>query len=235
MTSVIYRIRNLINGHCYIGSSVNIERRWKGHIKSLQLGRHSNRHLQSAFDKHGESAFVFEVLEITDDCIPREQFYLDTLHPEYNLSPTARSNAGCIYSAEARARMSAAQEREPPSEAQLRGYEAKKGKPRSPEARARMSAAKMGKPMSAEARQKMSIASKGKPKSAEHRANIGAANKGKPSPLKGKPHTSEAQLRGDAAKTGKTRSPEAVAATSAANKGKHRNPAQRSNISAAKN
>jgi hypothetical protein len=49
-------------------------------------------------------------LEILESCdkdklLAREQDYLDQLHPEYNLSPTAGSRAGCPHTEETKAMM----------------------------------------------------------------------------------------------------------------------------------
>lgn len=44
----IYQIRNIVNGKVYIGSAVNIERRWGMHKNRLKAGQHRNIHLQRA-------------------------------------------------------------------------------------------------------------------------------------------------------------------------------------------
>lgn len=36
----VYLITNNINGKMYIGSSINIERRWKEHLRDLRNGNH---------------------------------------------------------------------------------------------------------------------------------------------------------------------------------------------------
>ncbi len=61
----IYEIVNLADGKAssYVGSSMNIEQRWHQHRHRLRGGRHRNEHLQRAWDKYGEDAFVFSVLE----------------------------------------------------------------------------------------------------------------------------------------------------------------------------
>jgi len=78
--SGIYRIVNLSNKKYYIGSAVNLYRRWGQHKYYLIKGTHANKHLQSAWDKHGVDTFKFEVLEYVgnvDDLIKIEQMYLD--------------------------------------------------------------------------------------------------------------------------------------------------------------
>lgn len=62
----IYAIRNKVNGHLYIGQSVDIERRWSGHKSEFRKGTHGNAHLSSAFAKYGEDSFELIILEQTD-------------------------------------------------------------------------------------------------------------------------------------------------------------------------
>jgi len=110
MSSGIYQIRNRVNGKRYIGSSVNLRKRRRNHLSSLRLGQHPNPHLQAAFDKYGEVAFAFEVLECAtaENLIECEQYYLNTLKPEYNIAPMAGSLLGFHPTDETRRRLSAA-------------------------------------------------------------------------------------------------------------------------------
>ena len=56
----IYKITNRINNKCYIGQSINIERRWKEHINDdIKL----DRAIGKAFKKYGISNFTFEIIE----------------------------------------------------------------------------------------------------------------------------------------------------------------------------
>ena len=59
----IYKIENLQNGKVYIGQSVDVEHRLQIHKANLRHGKHDNSHLQSSWDKHGESNFSFDVIE----------------------------------------------------------------------------------------------------------------------------------------------------------------------------
>lgn len=63
MRSGIYMIENTVSGMRYIGQSDNISKRWAQHRSDLRGNRHDNDHLQKAFNKYGEGAFVFRVLE----------------------------------------------------------------------------------------------------------------------------------------------------------------------------
>lgn len=83
----IYMIINLLNGKRYIGSSVNIRQRLWTHRSELRHNHHSNAYLQSAWNKYGESNFDYSILEkcSEDNKFDREQFYIDTMCPEYNI------------------------------------------------------------------------------------------------------------------------------------------------------
>ena len=78
----IYKIHNLINNKLYIGQSVNIRRRWTGHKRCLRNGNHENTYLQHSWDKYGESAFEFKVLEYCsiDQLDERERYYINLFH-----------------------------------------------------------------------------------------------------------------------------------------------------------
>ncbi len=92
----IYCIENTVTGSLYIGSSVNIERRWRSHRHSLARGRHHSRYLQRAWHKYGPEAFDFVIICC---CAPRElllfeQHWLDWQRPVYNSCPAAGSPRG---------------------------------------------------------------------------------------------------------------------------------------------
>ena len=89
----IYCIKNKINGKVYIGSSNNIERRFKRHKTELNTKRHSNKYLEKAYNKYGEENFEFIILELCNEekLIQKEICYIskyDSLNilKGYNLS-----------------------------------------------------------------------------------------------------------------------------------------------------
>lgn len=113
--SGIYRIVCLVNQRIYIGSSINLIRRFGEHKRYLNAGTHHSHYLQSAWNKYGVSNFAFEVIELCepDALLEREQHYLDTLNPflpnGYNTSrDVVRFAVGLSRSVETRAKMSAA-------------------------------------------------------------------------------------------------------------------------------
>jgi len=110
----IYAIR--IQDYVYIGQASDIYRRWIAHLSGLRRNKHCNKFLQSVFNKYGESALYFSIIDETlkSDLTPSEQWYLDTLkmfHPNdkiLNLAPVAGSKLGVKHSDEAKAKMRAA-------------------------------------------------------------------------------------------------------------------------------
>lgn len=64
---VIYKIRNVVNGKFYVGSTTNTRERFRNHRKMLRGNRHHCRHLQASWNKYGEDCFKFEVQEVVED------------------------------------------------------------------------------------------------------------------------------------------------------------------------
>lgn len=88
----IYKITNLLNNKIYIGStSKSFNIRWGNHKSKLKDNKHYNKHLQYAYNKYGSDNFKYEILEVClkEDLIKREQYYIDTLKPQYNINPEA--------------------------------------------------------------------------------------------------------------------------------------------------
>lgn len=92
----IYKVVNLINNKFYIGSSTNLIRRKVEHKYRRKLNK-GNSIIRSAILKYGHENFKFEILEVleygdwaTKDYINdllscREQYYINKLHPQYNI------------------------------------------------------------------------------------------------------------------------------------------------------
>jgi group I intron endonuclease len=63
MPQGIYKIINVVNNKFYVGSAVDFSKRKTKHWWSLRSQKHANKHLQSAWNKYGEEAFLFVVVE----------------------------------------------------------------------------------------------------------------------------------------------------------------------------
>ena len=86
-TQGIYIITNTVTAEMYIGSSVDIARRWSDHRRELKTNRHKSALLQTAYDRDGLNDFYLSVLEHVEQVEQlacREQHYLDLLKPAYN-------------------------------------------------------------------------------------------------------------------------------------------------------
>jgi group I intron endonuclease len=62
--SGIYKITCLKTNKIYIGSSIDIKKRWNSHRHHLRNGIHGNNYLQNSWNKYGEKNFKFEIIEI---------------------------------------------------------------------------------------------------------------------------------------------------------------------------
>jgi group I intron endonuclease len=79
MAQGIYKIINVINNKFYVGSAVDFTARKRRHWWALRSQRHANKHLQAAWNKYGEQAFVFiiaEELEVGTDILAAETVWL---------------------------------------------------------------------------------------------------------------------------------------------------------------
>lgn len=87
----IYKITNLINGKCYVGQSVDIQKRWKREKEDASnINSHSYEYpLMRAFRKYGFDNFIFEVIEECkiEELNEKEVYwidYYDTFFHGYN-------------------------------------------------------------------------------------------------------------------------------------------------------
>ena len=95
----VYMFFNLTNGNCYIGSSVNLARRFRVHMSSVNLVKLP---LPLAINKYGPNNFVFLILQYcdrdVDTCLGLEQHYIDLYKPKYNILKIAGSSQGFKHS-----------------------------------------------------------------------------------------------------------------------------------------
>jgi group I intron endonuclease len=84
-TTGIYQIINIINNHSYIGSSKNIYKRWKTHLRALKNNKHHSIYLQRAYNKYGIDSFNLIIIEQTNKLFKQEKYWINKLSPEYNV------------------------------------------------------------------------------------------------------------------------------------------------------
>lgn len=80
MTSGIYTITNLITGRVYIGSAVNIFKRWAAHKGLLNKNKHHCKHLQHVWNKYGFDNFEFNVIF---ECHKSQVAFYEQFRKEY--------------------------------------------------------------------------------------------------------------------------------------------------------
>lgn len=194
MTTGVYSITCRVNGKRYIGSSVNIQSRWGAHRRLLTTGRHWNKHLQNAWNKHGAASFVFEIVEATEPSarVDRELFWANEFKAEYNQSVPDVTKGAFTPSENTRRRVAETNSEQP------RWL----GKHHSEETKLKVSKSKMGtaswnkgKHLSEEHRLNLSIAHKGQTPTDETLLKRSKALKGRASPMKGKRHSAETLLK----------------------------------------
>ena len=221
----------------YVGSSVNIPKRFASHRSALRTGRHPNKPLQAAWNKYGSAAFEFEIIRICrteKEATHCEQGILNVLHSTivYNTNPVAGR---------------------PPNHT---------GRKRSPETIAKIKSNRKPFTWTAEMRTAMSAKKKGckqPPRGPDYRANLSASLKASPVAAAGRSRGAEkrrgskasleTRMKQSAAKVGKKQSPENIekriaplrgkalaeehkAKIGSGNRGKVRTDAVRANISA---
>ena len=148
----IYEIQNTVNGKRYIGSSVNIKKRWDAHRSALNRNMNVSIKLQRAWEKYGEVSFEFNIIEIVNgdkkELYEREQYYIDlydSANSGYNISKAAGSCAGYHHTEDAKTRISNANKGENHPQYGKRGEDSPNyGRRHSDESKKKMSAATSG-------------------------------------------------------------------------------------------
>lgn len=113
----IYQLVNLKNNKTYIGSSINLYRRLSNYLSHVNLKRDMIRYnsiIGQAILKYGYKNFGVKILEFIEldtnltkkekkkVILAREQHYLDTIKPEYNILKIAGSKLGSVHTLKTR-------------------------------------------------------------------------------------------------------------------------------------
>jgi group I intron endonuclease len=181
----IYKIVNTANGKFYVGSTTNTQERFRTHRNRLRNNRHHAAHLQAAWNKYGEAAFVFHVVQVVPadaslqaaedmwlaEHVGKPHCYNKSRYSDTPMRGIAKEDHPSF------GRPKSDEEREAISKS-LKGFYAEDitnhprfGKTHSDETKERIRQAKLANP---------SRAWLGKERSAETKAKIGAAQKGVP-------------------------------------------------------
>jgi group I intron endonuclease len=113
----IYQWIHLESGKRYVGSAVDLTKRFRCYYSKTYLTRSSKSYINNALIKFGYSAFSLTIIEhinISDLSLEqarnlilsREQYYIDSFKPEYNINPIAGSRLGPAQAGETKSLMS---------------------------------------------------------------------------------------------------------------------------------
>jgi group I intron endonuclease len=189
----IYAIRNVRTGKFYVGSSVDMFRRWSAHRSCLNKGSHKSQKLQRSWNKYGASCFEFSVLQVVRDIAELEsieQVWLDRMDAVdngYNAMkivgqigrlPKSNEHKRAIVAGRAGYKHS-----EETKEKQRLAARGRKSRPMSEATKQALLAANTGRRMTEESRKKLSDSRRGMktgPHSEERKSAISLAKVGKP-------------------------------------------------------
>lgn len=108
----VYEWLNKATNKSYIGSSLNLTQRKGKHLCLLRANKHTNKHLQSAFNKYGEHSFEFRIVQETTKTELREveQFWIDFYNATndsvgYNILKVAGTSTGYTHTNEAKVKI----------------------------------------------------------------------------------------------------------------------------------
>jgi group I intron endonuclease len=164
--SGIYLWRNKDSGNIYIGSSIDLTRRFLKYYNVNTLIKNTNMIINVALIKYGYSSFELVILEYctAENVISREQYYIDLLKPEYNILKKAYSWKGHHHSMETIAKFSGESNHF-------------FGKTHKEEARKKMWEAKLNRTLSDEVKEKISRGKSGKFFTEEHKMALSLSKK----------------------------------------------------------
>jgi len=115
----IYMWYNKKSGKSYVGSSIDLSKRFSSYYSLPYLVRRNNSYIYNALFKDGYSLFSLTILEYIDISnlpkdqiknliLEREQYYLNSLMPMYNILAKAGNSLGYKHSEESLLKMSGA-------------------------------------------------------------------------------------------------------------------------------
>jgi group I intron endonuclease len=100
----VYILQNKLNGKRYVGSSINLASRLRSYFYTGLGSSNYGMVIYWALLKHGCDNFSLTVILLPnaskEAVLALEQYCIDTLRPDYNVSPTAGSSAGLKHTPE---------------------------------------------------------------------------------------------------------------------------------------
>lgn len=110
----VYKIINKVNNKFYVGSTKDLQKRIRSHLRDLKINKHHCAPLQNAYNKYGKDSFIIVPIWVSkkEDRLEWERYYIDDEKPEYNIAKSSSAPMeGRIHSEEAKAKMRASSKR----------------------------------------------------------------------------------------------------------------------------
>lgn len=160
----VYMWKHKVNGKYYVGSAKDLRNRLLHYYNINHLTKRNSMLINRAILKDGAGAFNLHILEYCspENLIQREQYYIDTLNPMYNILRVAASSKGYKHTDETLYKIKGDQNHF-------------HGKTHTEENRTKMKEIKTGTLLSLDTKAKISKAMIGKVFSAEHKVNLSAS------------------------------------------------------------
>ena len=85
--SGVYEIVNIITGDCYIGSTIDLEKRKKQHFRESTWKYDPNKPLYKDMKQYGKDNFLFKPIQLCDptELKKYEQIAIEKYNPKYNM------------------------------------------------------------------------------------------------------------------------------------------------------
>lgn len=109
--AVVYKIVNTVNGHFYIGVTVDLGKRKAFHLWTAKCPKRSRAPIYKALRKYGPDSFEWVVVAefaLGSDAVAEEVRLIAALQPHYNATPGGQGFSPREWTAEMRAKISRA-------------------------------------------------------------------------------------------------------------------------------
>ena len=149
ITGIYFIQSRLKRNRLYVGSAVNVGKRWSQHLYQLRKKKHHAIKLQRHYNRYGEVDLLFSIVKRCkkEKLIEIEQEYLDEYKPYFNSRPKANSQLGFRHSKESNHKNSLAH----------KGNKIWVGRKHKEESKRKMRLAKLGRKATLATKKKLSL------------------------------------------------------------------------------
>lgn len=183
--SGIYKITSITKpDRMYVGSTIDMKKRWGAHLNDLKNNKHRNKKLQRHYNKYGKDDLIFSIIISCDKSelkpingiVRPEQFFIWAYNPYFNICTWAGSSVGVKRTAK---------QIERNRETHIGAKNVRYGAKLTPEHIQILIDSNKNRGVSEETKEKIRIARKGTKASAETKKKMSIKRKGKLTPMAG--------------------------------------------------